>query len=227
MSRALFVSAIGTDCGKTHVAAALLRELRRRGHSVMAVKPLMSGYSHDALESSDAGRLLAACGQAVTEQAIEDVCWKRFTEWSAPNVAARRAGVALSYRDLVAFVRRRLEQCSGIALVEGAGGVMSPLTDTHTNIDLMADLGLPVLLMASNYLGAVSHTLTALQALERAGIEVAMLGVTQALPNAGPAAPLIDELTRWTTIPIFQASFSKSPSDDSAWASPLVEQLLG
>jgi dethiobiotin synthetase len=223
---AVFVTAIGTDCGKTHVSAALLRELVAQKRVPLGLKPLMSGYSSTALETSVAGRLLLACGKPVTPETIADVCWKSFTEWAAPNVAARNAGVALDYSALLDFTRARLARHDGPALVEGAGGVMSPLTDTHTNLDLMSDLGLPVLLMASNYLGAVSHTLTALEVLRQRGLTVGAIAVTQMLPNAGLAAPMIDELGRWTKQRIVEASFSRTLQDDSAWAKPLVDLLF-
>src|SRR5690606_25286963 len=126
----IFVTAIGTDCGKTHVSCAILRELVSQARPALAIKPLMSGYSPDLLEASDAGRLLAAMGRPVSEAEVNDICWKSFTEWSAPNVAARRAGVALDDGMLIGFVRDRLARHVGPALVEGAGGVMSPLTDT-------------------------------------------------------------------------------------------------
>lgn len=224
---AVFVTAIGTDCGKTHVSAALLRELVARGQPALALKPLMSGYSPAALEASDAGRLLLASGRPVTAEAVSGICWKSFTEWSAPNVAARKAGVALEYSELLDFTRSRLAGHDGPCLVEGAGGVMSPLTGTHTNLDLMTDLGLPVLLMASNYLGAISHTLTALDVLTRRGLKVAAVVVTQTLPNAGLAAPMTEELARWTQLPIVQAGFSRTPEDDRIWAGPLARQLFG
>jgi dethiobiotin synthetase len=224
---AVFVTAIGTDCGKTHVSAALLRELTAQGRPALALKPLMSGYSPAALETSDAGRLLTSLGQPVSAETVAGICWKSFTEWSAPNVAARNAVVSLEYRQLLDFVRSRLAAHEGPAVVEGAGGVMSPLTDTHTNIDLMADLGLPVLLMASNYLGAVSHTLTALEGLERRNLKVAAVAVTQSLPNAGLAAPLIEELGRWTKHQIVETGFSRAPDDDRRWAAPLAKLLFG
>ena len=59
--RGLFVTAIGTDCGKTHAACALLRELKARGDDPLPLKPLMSGFAPGDLVTSDAGRLLAAC----------------------------------------------------------------------------------------------------------------------------------------------------------------------
>jgi dethiobiotin synthetase len=165
-------------------------------------------------------------GRQVSEQTLADICWKSFVEWSAPNVAARRMGVALDYAELVAFVSTRLATHEGPALVEGAGGVMSPLTDTHTNLDLAADLRLPVVLMASNYLGAVSHTLTALEVLTRRGLEPKVVVVTETLPNAGPAQPLIDELARWARVPLLRAGFSRTPEDDRSYAAELVRRLF-
>lgn len=224
---AAFIAAIGTDCGKTHVAAAILRELIAQNRPALALKPIMSGYSLSALETSDAGRLLIAMGRPVTEAAVSEICWKRFTEWSAPNVAARKLGEDLNYDEMLLFVRSQLAAHSGPALIEGAGGVMSPLTDTHTNLNLISDLQLPVVLIASNYLGAVSHTLTALDVLERRGVDVAAIVVTQALPNAGPAAPLIDELGRWTGRRLVEAGFSRTLEDDRRWARPLTKLLFG
>jgi dethiobiotin synthetase len=223
---AVFVTAIGTDSGKTHVSAAILRELVAQGRPALALKPLMSGYSPDALESSDAGRLLAAMGRSVTRQAVEEICWKSFTDWLAPNVAARRSGVALDYAELLNFVQTRLQAHQGPALVEGAGGVMSPMTDTHTNLDLAADLRKPVLLMASNYLGGVSHTLTALEVLAQRDLEVKAIVVTETLPNAGPSEPFLEELSRWTKTPLLGAKFARTPEDDRIVAAELVRRLF-
>lgn len=223
---AVFVTAIGTDSGKTHVSAAILRELAAQGRPALALKPLMSGYSPEALETSDAGRLLLAMERPVTSETVGEICWKSFTDWLAPNVAARKAGVALDYAEMLRFVQSRLGVHTGAALVEGAGGVMSPLTDTHTNLDLAADLRLPVMLMASNYLGAVSHTLTALEVLARRDLEVRVIVVTETLPNAGPSQPMIDELARWTKIPLLGAKFAREPEDDRAVAAELVRRLF-
>lgn len=212
---AVFITAIGTDAGKTHVAAALLRALTARARPTLALKPLMTGFDPAKPEASDSGRLLAAQGKAVTAQAIAEICFRSWPEWSAPNIAARNAGDPLVYADVLAFVRASLSKHGGPAIVEGAGGVMSPLTDDATNIDLAADLGLPVLLVACNYLGAVSHTLTACECLDRRGLGPAAIVVSQPWPNAGPAAPFVNELRRLVSAPIIEAPFARTPVDDT------------
>jgi dethiobiotin synthetase len=187
---------------------------------------LMSGFSADALEASDAGRLLSAMGRQVTAETVASICWKSFQESLAPNVAARRVGVPLDYAEMFAFVRNALAAHGGPALVEGAGGVMSPLTDTHTNIDLAGDLGLPLLLLATNYLGAVSHTLTALDVLARRDLTPKLIVVTEPSPEAGPAAALAEELTRWTDISVLQAPFAQAPQDSVAVGREIVRRLF-
>ncbi|MBI1359542.1 MAG: dethiobiotin synthase [Alphaproteobacteria bacterium] len=226
MSSGLFVSAIGTDCGKTHVSAALLRQLVLGGQTPVALKPLMSGYDPRNLGGSDAGRLLSACGHPITPTTVGDICWKRFEEPSAPNVAARRAGVALDYKQMLQFLKERIST-AGPTLVEGAGGVMSPLTDNSTNLDLMSDLQFPVLLVAANYLGAVSHTLTALAVLEQRGLTVPAVVISQPWPHAGPPAIFAEEIARWTSIPVVTAPFSRTAKDDRTWVSGLAARLFG
>lgn len=185
--KACFVTAIGTEIGKTYVSARLIKTWRRAGHSVTALKPVMSGFGEDALGASDAGQLLAACGQEVLPETVSRICRHRFEAPLAPNVAMRRAGMMQDYDDILRFTQEAIAEAgSDNILVEGAGGVMSPLTDTHLQLDFMADLGLPVVLVAAPYLGAVSHTLTAIDALTGRGMEIAELIISQPDP-ASPA----------------------------------------
>ncbi|MDP3495889.1 MAG: dethiobiotin synthase [Hyphomonadaceae bacterium] len=225
--RGAFITAIGTDCGKTHVSAAILRHLRSAGRPALALKPVMSGYSPDQLETSDAGRLLLAMGRTVDAATVGEICWRSFVEPLAPNVAARRAGVALAYADMLSFLRERMARHTGPVLVEGAGGVMSPLTDTHTNIDLAQDLGLPVVLLASSYLGAVSHTLTAVDVLTRRHLKPVMIVVTEPSVDASPAALFIDELRRWTAIPLYAAPFAPGIDDSRGYGEEITTALFG
>lgn len=214
------ILAAGTELGKTHVAAALLKAARARGLSVRAAKPVMSGFDPQAPEASDAGRLAAACG--LGPESVRDLCLFAFAPPLAPNVAARREGVTVTRAMLAAFAGAALAPGPDFALVEGAGGVLSPLADDCLNADLAADLGTPVVLVTANYLGAVSHTLTATEACERRGAAVAALAISQPSPAYGPPAGLGGELARWTDIPAHLFPYA-APGDADA----LLARLAG
>ncbi|WP_300395844.1 dethiobiotin synthase [Henriciella sp.] len=191
--KAYFVTAIGTEIGKTYVSGTLLRGWRQAGHAVHALKPVMSGFGEKELKVSDAGQLLAACGTAVDPETVSRICLHRFEAPLAPNVAMRQAGVKQDYQAILRFTRERLASATtDYCLVEGAGGVMSPLTDSALQIDFMADLGLPVILVAAPYLGAVSHTLTAIDALSARGLTLDRLIISQPDP-ASPAPSSLGE----------------------------------
>jgi len=196
-----FVTAIGTDIGKTYASAQLLRAACAEGRAVSACKPLMSGFGEDALDASDAGQLLAAMDRPVSPQTVSEICLHRFEPPLAPNVAMRRAGMAQDYQAILAFARASLPSDPGaLHLVEGAGGLMSPVTDEKLHSDFILDLGLPVILVAAGYLGAVSHTLTALDWLQTHHVPIAALIVSQPAPDGEDPAHLIGEVGRWSDV---------------------------
>lgn len=169
MGNAYFITATGTDSGKTFVAEGLARELRARGRRVRALKPVMSGYDETRPVDSDAGRLLAACGIEAMPAAVADIAPWRFAAPLSPDRAAALEGRAIDFDGLVRWCRDETARNEDLLLVEGVGGVMVPLDGQRTVLDWMAALKLPVLLVAGTYLGAISHALTALAALRSAG----------------------------------------------------------
>jgi len=156
----VFVTATGTEIGKTFVACGLLRAAARQGLDLPALKPVASGYDPQAATQSDAGQLLAARGLAPDAAAIAKISPWRFAAALSPDQAAAREGRDVPFTELVSFCRR-----PGPVLIEGVGGVMVPLDTHHTVLDWIAALDCPVLLVTGSYLGALSHTLTALAAL--------------------------------------------------------------
>lgn len=184
---AIFITGAGTEVGKTLAACALIGQMRGRGQPVAAFKPVLSGYDPQSPVTSDAGRLLAALGEPITPQSIQAIAPLRFDAPLSPPDAARREGVELHLADLTRRCAERIvdADADGLLIIEGAGGVMSPIAQDGLNLDLMATLGLPVVLAAANYLGAISHTLTALTALEARGLRVLAV-VVQQLADNGP-----------------------------------------
>ena len=159
----------GTDtgAGKTVVACALVRALRRRGIDAGAMKPIETGVA--AGGPRDALALRAAAGDA---DPLDDVCPQRFSLAAAPAVAAAHEGRAL---DLEA-VRKAFERLAArheLVVVEGAGGLLVPLADGLCMADLARQLELPLLLVARAALGTINHTLLTLEAAERRGLALA------------------------------------------------------
>lgn len=153
----LFLTGTNTGVGKTHVGAMIARELVSAGHRVGVYKPVESGClrSQDSLVAADAQTLWQAAGRLGE---LAHVCPQRFEAALAPPQAAEQERKSVD-ADLL---RRGLEvwkdRCDFV-LVEGAGGLMSPLSAEDYNADLAADLGLPLVIVAPNELGVINATL--------------------------------------------------------------------
>lgn len=168
---AIFVTGAGTDVGKTFVAGGLVAELRRRGRAVAAFKPLVSGFDPEHPEVSDPGALLTALGDPVSPANLDRIAPFRYRAALAPDMAAAAEGRSVDFDAVVAFSRQAVTAAEFV-VIEGVGGVMSPIAERQTVLDWIASLGIPALLVTGTYLGAQTHALTALAALQRRSIAV-------------------------------------------------------
>jgi len=176
-----FITGTGTDIGKTWLACALLRHWRAEGRQPAAFKPVLSGFDALRPEASDGGQLLAALGREVGIAELDAIAPWRFAAPLSPDMAAAREGRRIDFAALVDFSRRAGAAPQRPLLVEGVGGVMAPLDETHTVRDWIAASGLPCILVTGSYLGSLSHALTALAALAEVGA-----GVTAIVVNESP-----------------------------------------
>jgi dethiobiotin synthetase len=176
---AIFVTATGTDVGKTFVTAGLVSVLQEQGRAVEALKPVVTGFTPETAEASDPGVLLAALGQPITQDNIARMSPWRFEAPLSPDQAASRDGRTLDFAALVTFSRQAIAKRKDVLLIEGVGGIMVPLDDRHTVLDWMVALRVPVILVAGSYLGTISHTLTALDVLQRHALEVVAVVVSE------------------------------------------------
>lgn len=164
--RGLFVTGTDTGVGKTVVACALARGWRARGRRVAVMKPVETGV---AGEPEDATRLRAAAGDPAP---LEVVCPWRFGAPLAPVMAARAAGAPpVDVAALVAHARRRATEAD-VLLVEGAGGLLVPVEGRTTWVDVVARLGIPLLIVAANRLGAINHTALTARVASEAGLRI-------------------------------------------------------
>jgi dethiobiotin synthetase len=200
MGNVVVITGTDTGVGKTMVAAGLARALRDRGAKVCAVKPVESGTSPRPKPCEDGAILAAASGQAQPRWALT-----RLRAPLAPPVAADAEGVQLDMDAWCAEIRSYAESAD-LVLVEGAGGVLSPLTWTETSRELAARLGGPAVLVAVDRLGTLNHILMALEVLEHAGVPTAAIVLnapTAADASTGKNADALSEFSGFERIAVF------------------------
>ena len=220
--RGCFVTGTDTGVGKTVVACAIVRGLRRRGIDAGAMKPVETGVGPAG--PLDAIALRAAAGGG---DPLDDVCPQRFAMPAAPTVAARREGREVDEAAIdQAF--GRLAARHDFMVVEGAGGLRVPATANRSMADLAAHWQLPLVLVARAALGTINHTRLTLEAAARSGLEVKGLVISHsagpldpadaanlALLLEDPGAPLLG------VIPPLAAG--EQPADDALELSGLIE----
>jgi dethiobiotin synthetase len=200
ISAGLFFTGTDTGVGKTFVAAAVARLLRRQGHRVAVCKPVATGAPRIGGRwlSEDTVRLAAAAG----EDDFLRVTPFTFPDAAAPPVAARRQGVVLTLPDFIEAVRVQ-SQPGAALLVEGVGGLLCPLTETETVADLVAALDLPLVVVTRRALGTLNHTLLTLEVARIRRLRVAGVVVSEtARPEGLADATNVEELRRRIAVPL-------------------------
>jgi dethiobiotin synthetase len=166
MAKPFFVTASGTDVGKTYVTAAMIRAARVRGLRVDAIKPVLSGFDPAQPAVSDTGVLAEALGRDLSPELIHLMTPWRYRAALSPDMAAAREGQVIPVDQVIAYARgAAMASTADVFFAEGAGGVVVPLDARRTIRDLIVALRWPVILVGGTYLGTISHTVTALEAL--------------------------------------------------------------
>jgi dethiobiotin synthetase len=123
----------------------------------------------------------------------------RFAAPLAPDMAAAREGRSLDMRELIRFCHAAIAAEPGVLLIEGAGGLMSPVSVEHIMLDWIVALGQPVILVAGSYLGTISHTLSALDVLARRALKVAAVVVSETAGSPVRLDETCDTLARFAS----------------------------
>jgi len=159
-ARGLFITGTDTEVGKTYVAALIARRLVDSGHRVGVYKPVASGLvrEDDAAAGADGRRLWEAAGRPGL---LEQVCPQCFAAPLAPHLAAHQEGKVVDEALLVDGLDV-CQQQSEIVIVEGIGGLMSPVTNDVYTADLAHKFGFPLVVVAPNTLGVINQTIQTL-----------------------------------------------------------------
>jgi len=181
--RGWFVTGTDTGVGKTLVSCALVRALRSRGIDAAAMKPIETGVGPAG--PLDAIALRDAAGAV---DALADVCPQQFALPAAPSVAAAAENRVVELES-IASAFARLGAGRDLVVAEGAGGLLVPIAERFTMLDLARWLGLPTLIVARAALGTINHTLLTLQAA--AASELPVIGVV--ISHAGGELSAADD----------------------------------
>ncbi len=190
-----FIVGIGTDIGKTF----LVENLCRNFPSAMAIKPIISGFKDDD-ENSDSAKILSVINNSQISlkspferlrmtSKLDDVSPWRFEEAVSPHFAAKNSGTEINFSDVKNFCQEKISLAktnNQFLFIEAAGGVMTPINDEKTFLDLAAELKIPTLLVSANYLGSISHTLCAVTALKSRNVAIEKIIINEDLPTRLP-----------------------------------------
>ncbi|MEK6706722.1 MAG: dethiobiotin synthase [Bdellovibrionota bacterium] len=196
MKKGIFVSGTDTGVGKTVVSALIVAAGNAQGHTTGYFKPVQTGSD----ESGDTGMVTGLTGI----KSVRPVY--KFKKPAAPSIAAQAEGASID----IGFIRRKWDELPTCRwVVEGAGGLLTPLSDTVTMRDLIRILNLPLVVVASTRLGMINHTLLTLEAAARDSLKIA--GVILTGPQDKEAIRVLSDFTRVPVlahIPVMEVNHS-------------------
>ena len=174
-TKGLYVSGTDTDVGKTYVACLVAKSLCEQGHRVGVYKPVASGGSRvdEEIVAADALALQEAAGLS---RCLAAICPQVFEAPLAPPVAAAAEGRAVDREMLRQGLMYWSDKCD-VVIVEGVGGLMSPLSEEDYNATLAEEFGYPLVLVAANRLGVIHHAVQTLIAAAAFGEGIDTAGI--------------------------------------------------
>jgi dethiobiotin synthetase len=172
----LFVSGIDTDIGKTYATGLLAKALMQQGVNVMTQKLVQTGISKQANGE------LGIADDILSHRKLMKIplqhcdldfttCPYRYEKPASPHLATKLSGGTLD-PDMITNATKRLQAQYDAILLEGAGGLLVPITENLLILDYIAEQGYPIVLVTSGRLGSINHTLLSLEAIKARGLSV-------------------------------------------------------
>lgn len=173
----LFISGIDTDIGKTYATGMIAKALMQQGINVITQKLVQTGVSINA----DNGEMSIA-DDIVTHRQLMNMplqpcdidgstCPYRYEKPASPHLAVKLANEVLD-PEVITKATQRLQTDYDVVLLEGAGGLLVPITEDLLTLDYIAEVGYPIILVTSGRLGSINHTLLSLEAITSRGLDV-------------------------------------------------------
>ena len=226
--RAVFITGTDTGVGKTVVTAALASLLSKKGFQTGVIKPFQTGTEVDGL--SDAEFIYGFLGR---ECVLSEVSPCRLRAPLSPYRAAAIEGVNIPLEDIIEHTRDYISR-NEVTLIEGAGGLCVPVTESYMMADLAVDLEAPVVIVARPGLGTLNHTALSLEYAKQRGARVLGIvinGFPEPADLASATNPavmrdvfsmnILGVLPRLPGLDVEGGSFSMLRQTGESWFSPL------
>lgn len=198
----ILITGTDTGVGKTTVTCGIAAALHRRGHRIGVFKPAETGclpIAEGSLLPADAARLRFFSG---CELDLQTVCPYVFREPLAPSLAAQRAGIRIDFAHLL-HCHDVVATQHDLTFIEGAGGLLVPITAALTFADFALRLGVPIVIVVGSRLGAINHALLTARYARFIGLHVLGYIVNFLTAETGLAAETnIGMLEQWLGPPL-------------------------
>ena len=220
----LFFAGTDTDVGKTYVASLAARVIVANGIKLGVYKPVASGcqIEQGQLIAEDAVSLWKAAGKPLS---LEQVCPQRFKAPLAPPEAAALEKTQVDAEKIRDGIKI-WDQNSELVIVEGAGGLFSPLAAGMLNIDLAQQLNAPVIVVAANRLGAIHQTLATCEAAAKRGIQPMGIVLCDPTGTADDSANSNSEqIQKYCSVPILGSVPFNGTEEDAEFLKSLSDHI--
>ncbi len=179
--KSFLIVGTGTEVGKTYITTSLCAGLRKLDYSVGALKPIITGFNFS--NENDTIKILKALNKAPSKNNINCTSPWRFSKHLSPDIASDNK---ISFSEVSTFCKEKIKTKNfDFLFIETAGGVMTPINKKFTMLDLVKSLDIPVIMVTANYLGMLSHTLTAYQSLKSINAKISAILISQTSQKEG------------------------------------------
>jgi dethiobiotin synthetase len=184
-----FITATGTDLGKTLLVSKLIAKLKSLNCKIDAIKPIASGYHIDDHNSDSYKIYQQLYNDEKNEERQEKL--NKITPWHfkepvSPHFAAKINNQNLEFELINRFCQERIKLArkeQSYLLIEGAGGIMTPINYQYSFLDLAIKLNINNIILIGNYLGSISHSLTAINSIINSGLKIHTIIINDFRPN--------------------------------------------
>ena len=211
----LFVTGTDTDVGKTYVTAGLAVTLRKMGIDVGVMKPFAAGIAQKSGYKSEDVEILSNAAQVNDSESLMNPQFFRisaspYTAWKTLKVKPKISSVLTSFK--------KLSKLHSMLLVEGMGGIMTPILKDYFVTDLIKDMKIPAILVTRTRVGTVNHTIMTVKMCEKYRIPIKGIIVNDFDSDGYKTKELIRDLKNLTDVPILGTiPFIEDMSDSSMY----------